>query len=60
MIELENWGDGFMNVKTLGEMVDQIRISGIVDLVKEILDWFDLSYLEGRVLDRLQRIGFKS
>ncbi|MDY6966125.1 MAG: hypothetical protein SVM80_09200, partial [Halobacteriota archaeon] len=57
-IELEKkTGQRGTNVKILGEEVDRIRTLGIIDLIKDVLDYFNLPYHEGMLLDKLRRMG---
>ncbi|MDY6964788.1 MAG: hypothetical protein SVM80_02290, partial [Halobacteriota archaeon] len=59
-IELEKkTGQRGTNVKILGEEVDRIRTFGIIDMIKDVPDYFNLPYHEGMLLDKLRRMGLK-
>lgn len=58
LMELENEANGGRSEK-IGGMVDKIRTSGVVDLIKEILDHFNLPHPDG-LLDKVRRMGFKT
>lgn len=40
--------------------MDEIKASAIIDLIKQVLDYFNLSYSDGEHLDKIRRIGFKT
>lgn len=58
LMELENEVEGGKS-KKIGRMMDKIRTSGVVDLIKEILDYFNLPHPDG-LLDKIRRMGFKT
>jgi len=61
LIELENEPDQEMvKNKTIGESVDKIRRSGFIDLVKEVMGYFNLPCPEGGFLYEMQDICMKT
>ncbi|VUT28144.1 MAG: hypothetical protein SYNGOMJ08_00706 [Candidatus Syntrophoarchaeum sp. GoM_oil] len=60
IVHLENEGREGDKAKTIGEKVDELKTSAIIDLIKEVLDYFNLPYPERRLLDKIQRMGFKT
>ena len=61
LMELENEPDQeVVKNTTIGESVDKIRTSGFIDLVKEVMDYFNLPYPEGGLLCKMREIGMKT
>jgi hypothetical protein len=46
--------------KTIGEMVDEIRDEGIIELVKNILEYFNLPIPDGGLLYLIREMGIKT
>ncbi|NQE05440.1 hypothetical protein C5S32_06180 [ANME-1 cluster archaeon GoMg1] len=44
----------------MGEKVKRIKTSGVIDLIKQVLDYFNLPYPDGELLDKIRRMGFKT
>jgi hypothetical protein len=60
-MELENEPDQeAVKNKTIGEGVDKIRTSGFIDLVKEVMAYFNLPYPEGGLLCKMLEMGMKT
>jgi SRSO17 transposase len=59
ILELNN-PDENRKPKTIGEMVDEIRAEGIVELVKNILEYFNLPIPDGGLLYLIREMGIKT
>jgi len=59
LIELENETEKD-KPKTIGKMVKQIKTSSTIDMIKEILDHFNLPNLEKGLLKKIQKMGYKT
>jgi len=59
ILELNN-PDESRKPKTIGEMVDEIRAEGIVELVKNILEYFNLPIPDGGLLYLIREMGIKT
>jgi hypothetical protein len=59
LLELNNPEENY-RPKTIGEMVDEIRAEGMVDLVKNIMEYFNLPIPDGGLLYVLREMGIKT
>jgi hypothetical protein len=59
LLELNNPEENY-RPKTIGEMVDEIRAEGMVDLVKNIMDYFNLPIPDGGLLYVIREMGIKT
>ena len=59
LLELNNSEDNY-KPKTIGEMVDEIRAEGIVEFVKNIMEYFNLPIPDGGLLYLIREMGIKT
>ena len=59
LLELNNPEENY-RPKTIGEMVDEIRAEGMVDLVKNIMEYFNLPIPDGGLLYVIREMGIKT
>jgi hypothetical protein len=59
LLELNNSEDNY-KPKTIGEMVDEIRANGIVEFVKNIMEYFNLPIPDGGLLYLIREMGIKT
>lgn len=59
ILELNN-PDESRKPKTIGEMVDEIRVEGIIELVKNIREYFNLPIPDGGLLYLIREMGIKT
>ena len=59
IIDLEDGFEGCDEVK-IGEKIEELKTSCLIDLFKYVLDLFNIPYPEKKMVNKLRELGYKT